>query len=211
MKKILFIILMISISVISVTGCTNTDDTPSSTADEAVSPETVSPADSEIPQVNETTTSMEIISVDKAKEIALTHAGLAETDVTFVKAGLETDDGRQEYEVEFYSGNTEYDYDIDAFTGDILSYDSDAENYSISGNTQPGDNNTYIGEEKAKSIALAKVSGATESDIRLYLDSEDGKAVYEGSILFNNTEYEFEIDAFTGTVVSWSAESIYED
>lgn len=211
MKKILFAILMISILAISVTGCADKDDMAPSTADEAVSSEEVPPAESVSSHANETTTRMDVITVERAKEIALTHAGLAETDVTFVKAGLETDDDRQEYEVEFYSGNTEYDYDIDASTGDILSYDSDVENYSISGSTQSGGNNTYIGEEKAKSIALAKVSGATESDIRLNLDSEDGNAVYEGSILYNNTEYEFEIDAVTGTIVSWSVESIYEN
>ena len=40
-------------------------------------------------------------------------------DAIFVKAGLDWDDGRTEYEVEFYAGNTEYDYSIDATTGAI--------------------------------------------------------------------------------------------
>lgn len=77
--------------------------------------------------------------------------------------------------------------------------------------TQSGDNNMYTGQEKAKSTALAKVYGATESDVRLYLDYEDGIAVYEGSIIFDNMEYEFEIDAATGTIVSWNAESVFDD
>lgn len=211
MRKLLFIIIMVSILAISVTGCTDTDDAPSIPAGETVPSEEVSPADSTISPANETATSGNVIAMDEAQEIALAHAGLSEDNVTFVKTRLETDDGRQEYEIEFYSGNTEYDYDIDAVTGDILSYDSDAENYSLNASTQSAGNNTYIGEEKAKSIALAKVSGATESDIQLYLDFEDGKEVYEGFILFNNTEYEFEIDAVTGTVVSWSSEAVYED
>lgn len=206
MKKILFAILMVSVLVISVTGCADTDDTAPDTADEAVSP-----SGSEPLSTNETPSSMEVITLDRAKEIALAHAGLEETDVTFVNAKLDTDDGKQEYEIEFYSGNIEYDYDIDPSTGDILSYDSDVENYSASGSVQSDNNITYIGEEKAKSIALAKVPGATESDIRLALDSEDGKAVYEGSILFDNMEYEFEIDAATGTIVNWSAESINDE
>ncbi|WP_229390820.1 hypothetical protein [Methanosarcina sp. DH2] len=66
--------------------------------------------------------------------------------------------------------NTEYDYDIDASMGDILSYNYDAENYAAFISTQSDDNNTYIGQEKAKSTSLAKVSGATESDMQLYLD-----------------------------------------
>jgi uncharacterized membrane protein YkoI len=206
MKKILFAILMVSVLVISVTGCADTDDKAPGTADEAVSP-----SGSEPLSTNETPSSMEGITLDRAKEIALAHAGLAETDVTFVNAKLDTDDWKQEYEIEFYSGNTEYDYEIDPSTGDILSYGSDVENYSASGSVQSDNNITYIGEEKAKSIALAKVPGATESDIRLALDSEDGNAVYEGSILFDDMEYEFEIDAATGTIVNWSAEPINDE
>lgn len=38
------------------------------------------------------------ISVDKAKEIALNHAGVKAADAIFVKAGLDWDDGRTEYE-----------------------------------------------------------------------------------------------------------------
>ena len=55
------------------------------------------------------------------KRQALEHAGLTEADVTFVHVKLDRDDGRLEYEVEFYKDNTEYDYDIDANTGEILS------------------------------------------------------------------------------------------
>lgn len=206
MKKEIVSMLMVSLLAISVAGCASTDDVTSSTDDEALPP-----AISETSSVNETTIVADNITADRAKEIALAHAGLTEADVTFVKAKLDTDDGRQEYEIEFYNASTEYDYEIDMSTGEILSYDSDAENYSSSGSTQSGNTNTYIGEEKAKSIALAKVPGATESDIQLHFDSEDRMAIYEGSIVFGNMEYEFEINAATGTIVDWNVESVVDD
>ncbi len=65
------------------------------------------------------------IGVDRAKEIALNHAQLNESDVQFAKAKLENDDGGVEYEIEFYSGRTEYDYTIDAVSGNIIEYDVD--------------------------------------------------------------------------------------
>lgn len=65
------------------------------------------------------------IGADLAKQIALDHAQLNEGDVRFIKAELDYDDGRMEYEVEFYLGRTEYDYTIDAGSGDILKYDVD--------------------------------------------------------------------------------------
>ena len=65
------------------------------------------------------------IGVDRAKEIALNHANLSETDVVFTKAKLENDDHRVEYEIEFYVGRTEYEYSIDAVSGNIIEYDVD--------------------------------------------------------------------------------------
>lgn len=44
------------------------------------------------------------IGVEKAKEAALSHAGVAESDTVFLIAEADYDDGRKEYEVEFYAG-----------------------------------------------------------------------------------------------------------
>lgn len=60
--------------------------------------------------------------------------------------------------------------------------------------------------EKATNLALNRVSGATENDIRIKLDYDDGYYVYEGEILYGQKEYEFEIDANTGTFLEWSEE-----
>ena len=65
------------------------------------------------------------IGIDQAKSIAVSHAGLSVADVSFLKAKLENDDGRAEYEVDFYCGGIEYEYAIDATSGTILEYDSD--------------------------------------------------------------------------------------
>ena len=41
------------------------------------------------------------------------------------KCKLDSDDGRWEYEIEFYAGGYEYEFEIDALNGTILSYDKD--------------------------------------------------------------------------------------
>ena len=69
-------------------------------------------------------TQPQVISVDKAKEIALKDAGLAVSQVQFEKAKLEREDGRLVYEIEFFiRGQKEYGYEIDAYTGRILEKD----------------------------------------------------------------------------------------
>ena len=68
-------------------------------------------------------------------------------------------------------------------------------------------NGNYIGANRARAIALSRVPGANSSHVRnLHLDWEDGRMVYEGKIIYNNTEYEFDIDAITGDIVSWEEE-----
>lgn len=59
------------------------------------------------------------ITLDEAKKIALQDAGVAASNATFIKAKLDKDDGRPEYEIEFVSGGKKYEYEIDARTGRI--------------------------------------------------------------------------------------------
>ena len=68
------------------------------------------------------------ISVDKAKKIALSHAGLSENEVRFEKVKLDKDDGIYEYEVEFNAGSREYDYSINAKTGKIIDFEIEKDN-----------------------------------------------------------------------------------
>ena len=63
------------------------------------------------------------ITAEKAKEIALKHAGLSKA--AWVKAEKERDDGRIKYEIEFRDGRMEYEYEIDAETGKILKAEKD--------------------------------------------------------------------------------------
>ena len=158
------------------------------------------------------TASSNYITVERAKQIALNDAGVKESSAVFLRANLDWDDGRMQYEVEFYSGNTEYDYDIDAVTGAILSSDRDLEDFQIwnsgtstnrpanvsSGSASSGN---YITAERAQQIALAECpSGSTV--VKCQFDWDDGRAEYEVEIRNGWTEYDFEIDAVTGTIFS---------
>lgn len=155
------------------------------------------------------------IGETKALEIAMNHAGINSANVQFSYAKLDFDDGLWIYDAEFYAGNTEYDYEIDASTGAVLSYDYDMEsNYVPKQQAQTSAaasaGSAGVSIETAKQTALSRVSGATESNIRIYTDYDDGRTVYEGKIIYNTMEYEFEIDAATGNIIEWDAESIYD-
>ncbi len=144
----------------------------------------------------------------KAKEIALNHAGISASQATFAYVKKDYDNGRWEYEVEFYSGNTEYDYDIDAATGAILSFDYEAEHYTPATSTQTGSD---IGEAKAKEIALnhAGISASQATFAYVKKDYDNGRWEYEVEFYSGSTEYDYEIDAASGTILSFDHDAEY--
>lgn len=139
------------------------------------------------------------ITADRAKEIALADAGLSASSVVFIRAQQDWEDGRAVYEVEFYSGNTEYDYEIDAITGAIRSADRDVEGFTVP-TTSSSSSTAAISADRAKQIALAEVPGGTV--FKCQLDRDDGRLVYEVEVYSGSTEYDFEIDAQTGAIIS---------
>ena len=149
------------------------------------------------------------IGEDAALQAALEAAGVSESDASRLRISKDRDDGRVVYEIRFDVDQTEYDYDVLASDGQILSSDVELRNddRDDDDDRNRGSNaDVAISREEAIDIALAKVSGATESDIRIELDHDDGRYKYEGDIIYERVEYDFEIDANSGDVLEWSEE-----
>lgn len=154
-------------------------------------------------------TSEDLISQDDVKEIALDHANLTLSDVTFVKVSLEWEKGIPEYEVEFYHGNEEYDYEIHGETGEILSFDKEVETpYNNTSSNIDGNNTPSVGaisKEDAKEIALthANLIDSDISNYKIQLDYDNGVEEYELEWSVGKTEYEYTINANTGEILEY--------
>lgn len=150
-----------------------------------------------------TNTSTGAVTEAKAQEIALAHAGIKAADATITKSKLDYDDGRQIYEIEWYANGAKYDYEIAVATGEIVNSGYEAKTVVGTGSS------ATVSEATAKQTALARVSGAAEKDIYEWkLDYDDGRPEYEGKIIYGGTEYEFTIDAASGNVTEWEAETL---
>lgn len=133
MKKILALILCLTF-ILSLAACGRTANDIKNDA-ESIGDSVVSDTKDTIDKVTSGTESaskkaednsmnlMAGITAKDAKEAALKHAGLDESQVRDVDVDLDRDNGKLIYEVDFNSGNTEYDYDIDAETGEVISAD----------------------------------------------------------------------------------------
>lgn len=170
---------------------------------------TVPTADSATTQSSAVATAQTVtgtVDEEMAQKIALEHAGVKATDATITKSKLDYEGRRQVYEIEWYADGKKYDYEIAVDTGEILSsaYDEKTSGLSVSNSS-----NVTVSEADAKQTALGRVSGATQKDIYEWkFDYDDGRPEYEGKIIYGGTEYDFTIDASSGAVIEWEAESV---
>lgn len=174
--------------------------------------ENIQDAVEDIDEDNNANQSTTAISAAGAKEIALAHAGISASDASFIRAELDTDDGVKVYEIEFTSGTTEYEYEVNAQTGAVIKFSMESLE-----TVDPGASATeaakppqgsVITAAKAKEIALnhAGISAAGATFVKVELDKDDGVLIYEVEFCVGATEYEYEIDALTGSVIHYELE-----
>lgn len=140
---------------------------------------------------------------------------------------MESDDQQKIYHLSFYTDSEEYEYTIDAVSGEILSYDHDIENFSLPSSAaqteestseslpqqKPESNSstssqTQISLDQAKQIALQK-AGLEDSQVmweKAEKDEDDGKILYELEFSYNHTEFNCEIDLF-GNILKFEQET----
>ena len=154
------------------------------------------------------------IGSSKAKSIALSHAGVSSSDVSNITVERDRDDGVLVYEVEFTAGGLEYDYEIDAVTGEVRAFDFEPDDHAAAAQGSAGQGSTAdIGSSKAKSIALshAGVSSSNAGNVKVERDRDNGVLIYEVEFNAGGYEYEYEIDAVTGEVLGHSRETLDRD
>ena len=152
------------------------------------------------------------VTLETAKNTALSDAGVKASDATFTKSALDYDDGHKVYDIEFYTSTHEYDYEVSAETGKITKRDVEAfrVNQDTQGNntSNSGDTGNYIGVEQAKSIAVSHAGLSVESVTfkKAKFERDDGHTVYEVEFLNNGIEYEYTIDAVSGSIMEYDCD-----
>lgn len=198
-----------------------------------------SSANSGSPASGSTTANM--ITSEEAKAIAFKYAGVSASQASYVEVEFDYDDGRAEYNVEFYADGYEYGVDVDATTGNVLDFDKERDDDVIisgynSGSTQsapaqsapaqsapaqsapaqsapaqsaPAQSapaQSFIASSTAQSAAFshAGVSSGSVSGLEVELDKQEGE--YDISFRSGGYEFDYEINAYTGAVISYDKE-----
>lgn len=162
-------------------------------------------------------------TIREAESAALAHAGFTADQVTRLHTEVDYENGVKEFEVEFRSGDWEYDYTVSAETLEILKHQKEYDPpkqkavETVPAETKPAETKSAdtkpaeskkISAAEAKSIALAH-AGLTEAQVkglRAEYDRDDGRPEYDVEFRVGNMEYEYEIHAETGKILSWDKE-----
>ena len=167
-----------------------------------------------------------LLTRQEAVDAALKAAGVKEADARDLDTELDRERGTPVWEVDFEVGTTEYDYDIDAATGEVLKADKKEEKApSVQSSavqeppaavqpeqpapqptqpeSKPTQKETLLTQQEAVDAAL-KAAGVKEADARdldAELDREKGTTVWEVDFEAGRIEYSFDIDASTGKIL----------
>lgn len=139
--------------------------------------------------VNGTANMNGYLTEEQVKEIVMSDAAVALEDIYSVE--LDYEDGCMVYEVELFKNSQEFDYEVDAITGEIIKreqeHDSDHHHY-----------NFILTTDEAKEIAL-KHAGVSMQDVR-EIETDIDHDGYEISFKVGQYEYEYHIDGHDGTI-----------
>lgn len=152
------------------------------------------------PDTTPSVTTPNLISKDDAKAAALAHAGVTADTLSVFEWELDRDHGAYIYEIEFTSGDYEYDYHIHAETGAVIKHEKELRD----GADVPAAAPNRISKEDAKAAAIIH-AGVTADTLTEY-ECELDRDVYEIEFRSGAYEYEYKINAVTGAVIRFHKE-----
>lgn len=151
--------------------------------------------------------SKETLTKEEAIDFVLQHANINEEDISINSISLDLDD--KEYSISFSSASSLYEYEINAYNGDVKEYEISA--LPVSQNqttTQENDEviDTSVTASEAKAIAFkhAGVSESNATNVSVEIDEENNSLVYEVEFKYGIIEYDYEILISDGSIVSFN-------
>ena len=149
----------------------------------------------------------------KAKEIILEDVNALRQDIDIIESGLDFDDFKITYKMEFYYQNIKYEYEVNLLTNEIIKSDQEGKTVEPKNNeinNTPSVNNNpttgVISAEDAKRIALEDAKVPSESINNIIVKTNDPNE-YDIEFYFDQTKYEYEIDT-NGNIINSEKERI---
>lgn len=159
------------------------------------------------------------LTAQEAEAIALQHAGFTAQEVTSLRSHEDREKTVTEWDVEFRQGDWEYDYDLNAATGEILHWDKDYEPLPVTpaptdapaptappATEAPQTRELTADEAEALALAHADLNFSQVKYLRSEYDYEDGTPEWDVEFRQGDWEYDYSVHAETGDIRRWERE-----
>lgn len=149
-----------------------------------------------------------------AKNIAYSAANIDPLTVKHSTCEIDLEESIIIYDVEFIVPGAIYECEIDALTGEVCDIEvepvDDLYTEEISSNIESNPTVVFKTKEEIKQLLLDMngLSAADCHNFTITLDYDDSIAKYEVEFISGNVEYDYEVNAVDGTVLSFSHENI---
>jgi uncharacterized membrane protein YkoI len=201
MKKLFSIVFALALVLTVLAGCQASLSAPQPPAEP---PANVVPLDAPVEPLPPAPPAQAAtkLTADQALEIALKDAGLTKEQIHDLDVELDNDGGAVHYDVDFEVNDKDYDYEIDAESGNILKKDVPKAPAAAPASASSSSSKN-IGRTKARDIALkhAGLSASQVRDLEVELDKEGGKSHYDVDFEADGYDYDYEIDAESGKIL----------
>jgi uncharacterized membrane protein YkoI len=176
----------------------------------ATQPAENKPAETQPPK--EETPAAKKLTEEEAKAIVLKHAGVAEAEVIWERSEYEVERGIPEWDIDFRSGDWEYDYEVNAETGAVIKSEKEYDPVKAPTSTKPAETpktetpkTEKLTAEEAKNAALkhAGLKASQVKGLRAEYDVDDGVPQWDVEFYADGFEYDYEIHAESGKIRSW--------
>lgn len=206
-QRLFSILILFAFTLIFATGCTSnqeqtTERTQAVNIEENASDTTLSTDgdwddDDQSHINNQNSTSANMLSEQEVRNIVEKYTADLKGKDFIIKP--DTEDGIQIYEVEGTTSTHEYEFEIHASTGKILSYKKEL----LHTNTQKNQSKNTLSEQEVRNIVEKNTNALKGKNLEIERDSDDGLKIYEVEGKTSTHKYEFEINACTGEIISY--------
>jgi len=149
------------------------------------------------------------IGREAAVEAACKYAGVESSAKVRWEVDAELDANSPHYEVEVYTSNGEFEYDVDAYTGKVLRGKANI----LDGVETVPESEEQIGESKAFDLAVAdfhtrypELKNSSILHQRVELDEDDGRLYYDVKFYLNECEADYDIEANSGRILEYDTD-----
>jgi len=142
------------------------------------------------------------ISKEEALDLAYQYIGVSKESISYLKVEKDIIDNK--YEIKLNDGNYNYEIEIDGKSGDIIDFEKKSiSNVIPDGNGGQNNLDQYKTKEEVKNIVLnhANINESNVAFTKVDMEVENGIMVYEIEFIYNNLEYEYEVNAITGDIL----------